>query len=416
MKILLASLNFWPELTGIGKFNGELAFWLARRGHEVKVIAAPPYYPQWRIQADYRKVWYSRECVDGVSIVRSPLWVPNDVTARSRLLHLFSFAASSSLPLLSQLRWRPDITLMTEPPIILAPTVLAAARLTGALSWLHVQDLEVDAAFDLGILGNRRLKSGILAAESKLMRSFDQVSTISAAMRNKLVSKGLESSSVSIWPNWVDVDAIRPMSDTNSLRTTLGIAEHEIVALYSGNMGAKQGVDCIVTLAKRLIQRRPDIRFLLCGAGAEFQHLRQLSEGVGNIIWIPLQPYDKLNALLSTADIHLLPQKDAAADLVMPSKLGGMFASGRCVLAMCNLGTELYAAVHERGRVVPPGDIEAFEQAVIDLADAPETRRQLGARGREYAVAELGMDSVLQRFEQQALSALKLRHGLVAGH
>ncbi|MBN2701505.1 MAG: hypothetical protein JXR29_08650 [Methylothermaceae bacterium] len=48
MKILMVGLNFAPELTGIGKYTGELAEWLADRGHAVRVVTAPPYYPAWR--------------------------------------------------------------------------------------------------------------------------------------------------------------------------------------------------------------------------------------------------------------------------------------------------------------------------------------------------------------------------------
>ena len=51
MKILLYGINFAPEPTGIGKYTGEMAAWLAAAGNEVRVIAAPPYYPAWSIAA-----------------------------------------------------------------------------------------------------------------------------------------------------------------------------------------------------------------------------------------------------------------------------------------------------------------------------------------------------------------------------
>ncbi len=49
MKILVYGINYWPELTGIGKYTGEMVEWLAAQGHEVRVITAPPYYPQWQV-------------------------------------------------------------------------------------------------------------------------------------------------------------------------------------------------------------------------------------------------------------------------------------------------------------------------------------------------------------------------------
>ena len=49
LKILLYGINFAPELTGIGKYTGEMAAWLAERGHAVRVVTAPPYYPDWKV-------------------------------------------------------------------------------------------------------------------------------------------------------------------------------------------------------------------------------------------------------------------------------------------------------------------------------------------------------------------------------
>src|SRR5215813_12228375 len=53
MRILIYSANFAPEPTGVGKYSGEMAAWLVDRGHEVRVVAAPPYYPDWKLDAHY---------------------------------------------------------------------------------------------------------------------------------------------------------------------------------------------------------------------------------------------------------------------------------------------------------------------------------------------------------------------------
>ena len=49
MKIVLVSMNFSPELTGVGKYSGEMADGLIARGHEVCVVCAPQYYPTWQL-------------------------------------------------------------------------------------------------------------------------------------------------------------------------------------------------------------------------------------------------------------------------------------------------------------------------------------------------------------------------------
>jgi colanic acid biosynthesis glycosyl transferase WcaI len=97
------------------------------------------------------------------------------------------------------------------------------------------------------------------------------------------------------------------------------------------------------------------------------------------------------------ADIHLLPQSEGAADLVLPSKLSGMLASGRPVLAACRSGTELESVVNKCGIVVQPQDAAGMAAAVCKLVDEPVLRAELGRCGRSYAEANLERDAVLGR-------------------
>jgi len=106
-KILIVGLNFHPEPTGIGKYTGELAAYLAKKGYEVRVITAPPYYPHWRVQSGYHAWKYHKETWQGIEIQRCPLWVPNRPTGFTRLIHLASFALFSLPALISQWWWKP---------------------------------------------------------------------------------------------------------------------------------------------------------------------------------------------------------------------------------------------------------------------------------------------------------------------
>jgi len=166
VKILLYGINFSPELVGIGKYTGEMAAWLASKGHEVRVVTAPPYYPEWKIGAEYAGKGYCREMLDEVQVLRCPLYVPSRATGLKRIVHLASFALSSMPVVLSQVRWRPDIIWVVEPALMCAPTAWLAARSCGAKAWLHVQDFEVDAAFALGLVRSKALKKVVQALES----------------------------------------------------------------------------------------------------------------------------------------------------------------------------------------------------------------------------------------------------------
>ena len=111
-KILIIGINFSPELTGIGKYTGELATSLFENNHEVHVVTAPPYYPYWQVQVGYKSWQYRQEIWQGIKTYRCPLWVPRRPSGWKRLLHLFSFALSSFPVMLSQIFWRPEHNFM----------------------------------------------------------------------------------------------------------------------------------------------------------------------------------------------------------------------------------------------------------------------------------------------------------------
>ncbi|RMD59058.1 colanic acid biosynthesis glycosyltransferase WcaI [Candidatus Parcubacteria bacterium] len=404
MRFLVVGINFHPELTGIGKYTGEMAAYLAAIGHEVRVVAGPPYYPWWQVQPPYRWWRYCRETWRGVEVWRSPLWVPRRVSGFKRVLHLASFALFSAPLVLAQVFWKPDVVMVVAPALSAAPIAWLVARLSGAKAWLHIQDFEVDAALELGILPGS-MAGWLRASERTLLRRFDVVSSISGRMCERLHLKGVEPERIVFFPNWVDTRAIHPLNHVSPLRKEWGIPEDTVVVLYSGNMGEKQGLEILVEAASRL-QAEPNLLFVLCGEGAARERLQTQAKGLRNVIFKPLQPAERLNDLLNLADIHVLPQRADAADLVMPSKLTGMLASGRAVVATAEPDTEVGRVVGQVGILVPPGDVEGLVQAIRDLAHDPRRRAALGARGRRYAEHHLDKQQVLDRIHD---TLVKLR-------
>ncbi|TKC91169.1 colanic acid biosynthesis glycosyltransferase WcaI [Trinickia terrae] len=398
MKILIYGLNYAPELTGIGKYTAEMAEALALLGHEVRVVCAPPYYPEWRVAPGHSAARYCTEVRRGVRIWRAPLWVPAQPSGATRMVHLASFALSSLPLLLRQALWRPEVVMTIAPALMCAPAAAALARVTGAKSWLHVQDFEVDAAFNLGLLRSERAARIAHAVERALMRRFDVVSSISARMVERAQRLGVETGRLFSLPNWVDTNVIYPLHGANGYRRELEIPDGNRVVLYSGNMGSKQGLELLAAAAARLVERT-DLSFVFCGNGATKAELMRRCEGLPNCRFLPVQPAERLNELLNLADIHVLPQRGDAADLVMPSKLTGMLASGGAIIAMARPGTELHAAVEGRGVVVEPENVEALAAAIAALAGDPLRRATLGAAARRYAEETLAPAAVFSRLD-----------------
>src|SRR5678816_3835000 len=99
MRILVHSIFYSPELTGVAKYTAEMCEWLVSQGHEVQVVAPPPHYPEWRLHAPYRQWRYASENIRGVLVRRCPLWLPRKPSGWGRVLYTLGFSLFSLPPL-----------------------------------------------------------------------------------------------------------------------------------------------------------------------------------------------------------------------------------------------------------------------------------------------------------------------------
>lgn len=403
MKILIYGINYAPELTGIGKYTGEMGAWLAKHDQEVEVITAHPYYPEWDIHASHKnKGWHTEE-IDGVQVYRCPLYVPKKVTSLTRILHEFSFVASSLIYWLRVFFGkRYDAVICLSPPFHLGVIPVLYSKLFNVPLWCHIQDLQIDMAKDLGMIKNKRFLDLMFKVESFILKNSTVVSTISEGMVRKVSQKKVLQSECVLFPNWVDGDFVKPLPRSQSLRTELGLAESDKVILYSGSLGEKQGLEIIIEAA-RSFAARPDVKFLIFGSGGGKDKLIALAQNYGltNISFYPLQPYAKLSALLATADIHLVLQKKSASDLVLPSKLTGILSAGGCALVSAVPGTTLYDIIseHQMGILIEPESVEALKTAIEAGITADLTPFRKNAR--RYAETYLDKETTLNTFLKQ---------------
>jgi colanic acid biosynthesis glycosyl transferase WcaI len=168
------------------------------------------------------------------------------------------------------------------------------------------------------------------------------------------------------------------------------------VALYHGNMGSKQGLELLLDAAC-LLKSRPEIQFVLCGEGPKKNDLVKYAQCLPNVRFLDLQLEDKLNELVNMADVHLLPQLANAADLVMPSKLTTMLASGIPVIAGANPGTQISQILYKIGMPIPPENATALAEALEKLFENPSLRHKLGNLGRSYACQYLDKEIILSK-------------------
>lgn len=408
MRILIWGINYAPEYTGIGKYTGEMAEWLAVQGFEVRVVTAPPHYPAWRVDKGYRGWTYRIETRQGVRVWRCPVWVPAQPTACKRLWYYASFLLSSLPVVFLQWFWRPHVVMTIEPPFFCSSPAWLFGLFSRAKTWLHIQDFEIDAAFGLNLLTSPWMRLGVLKMESWIMRCFDRVSTISPGMMRRLWGKRVPKEKCFLFPNWVNTTKTSPNPLLGqTYRRRRGITDDTFVALYAGNMGRKQGLEIVLRAAQILV---PDKRvlFWLSGAGSVRSTLESKAKEkeLGNVQFLPLMAEEEFLAVLAAADLHLVIQKKGVDGAVMPSKLGPIFSMGGRALLTTDETSELWQLVSEHPGLAlcsEPENPEALARAIAEAASVG-TRNHPNETARQYAEKFLATDRVLGNFRDELLN------------
>ncbi len=203
MHFVFLGINYWPDETGIAPFTTGRCEYLAGRGHQVTMLTGFPYYPAWRVPENYRGRFFCEEERNGVTILRSWLYVPERVNSMRRILHEASFIASSMLAAMTRRAVRrPDVLLVTTPPLALSLSAILLSRWWKIPFIQHVPDLQPDAAVDLGMLREGRLTDALYGLERMGYRKAALVSTLTEAMRDKIISKRIAAEKVVLFSDW----------------------------------------------------------------------------------------------------------------------------------------------------------------------------------------------------------------------
>jgi colanic acid biosynthesis glycosyl transferase WcaI len=401
MRLLIYGINYYPELIGIGKYTAEMCEWLAARGHQIEVITAMPYYPEWKTHKDYKGKFWQTEMIKGVKVHRCPIYVPENVNGKTRIIHDFSFLLSSSFFWISCFFKSYDAVITIYPPLISGFFPMLYKTLRRRPVIFHIQDLQVDAAKELGIIKSRSLINILERTEKIWFKHSTYVSSISAGMRERILKKGVPAEKYFSLPNWVDTDIIKPQQKDTAYMKELGFGEDDKIILYSGSMGEKQGLETILHVASSFTERK-DIFFVLAGEGMMKEKLSKeaAEKGLHNIKFLKLQPNHKLSAFLNLADIHLILQKKVASDLVMPSKLTGILAAGGLAIVTAEEKSNLYKMLNEghAAILIEPENETLLTRTIQENID--NQNFEIRSNARKFAEENISVHSILLRLEK----------------
>jgi colanic acid biosynthesis glycosyl transferase WcaI len=394
MRILHLGINYWPDETGIAPFATGRCEYLAACGHDVVACVGLPYYPRWRVPPSYKFLPFPNEQRSNVKIARSWMYVPQRPTSPRRILHEISFVCSSLLR--AAVLSRPDLIFITSPPLALGATGAVLSRLWGVPYVFHVADLQPDAAVDLGMLDDGLFVRTLYRLEMLAYRYAALVSTLTEAMREKIIAKGIAPEKVALFSDWIDPALFTVAVPQQS-------SQKPYVVAHFGNMGVKQGLGVMIDAAAQS-HENDDVVYRLVGDGAARRNLEDRSRKLRlhNVEFLPLQPRDRFLDLLSASDVCLVTQQENVADIVFPSKVITLLAAARPLIASVGAGSEVARVVVDShaGLIVPPGDPHALRCAVDRLRAQPHLALEMGQAGRAYALKRWQREAVLSSMEK----------------
>ena len=397
-KITIVGINFWPEDTAIGLYTYQLANFYREQGLEVNVITGFPYYPEWKINSEYRsKKTYYEESINGIKIYRFKQYVPKKPIFFKRILHLLHFTLGSFINLFKIKKT--DVVLCVVPFIGCVLIGKFLAKLKGAKLWVHIQDFEFDAVRDSNLVDEKTDKNIIFRilfyVESKLLNSADLLSTISFSMLKKLKGKTKIKIEKKLLPNWVDQNFIVP--EGHKKHSYLKSDKFKI--LYSGNIGEKQDWDFFIKFAKEL-DKEKDIQIIVVGNGSKRYWLEEKLLDLENIWFYNPVAYSELSDLLCSADLHILFQKVNLIDTVMPSKILAMMASKRPSLITGSLKSEVAKVIIESkgGKFFETNTTTDVLNYVYELKSNKKLINNYGENSRSYIVEKFSKNQILNQF------------------
>ena len=411
MKLAVLCPHFAPDLAPTGEVISRIVHELARRGHELHVVTALPWYLHHAVEPEWRGRLVRTERTEWGSITRVH---PFPTDKRSIPQRAIGFAAFSALAGLAGLRGgRVDGVLAMSPPLTMGLTGWAMSVSRRGPLVFNVQDVFPDAAIEVGAITN----ASVIALARRLERvSYHRaaaVTVLSDDLRDNLVRKVKPSrrGTIRVIPNFVDTVAVTPGDRMTAYRRQLGIGD-ETVVLYAGNVGFSQSLDLVLAAAERH-RHDPGTVFLINGGGSAKLELEATvaQRGLGNVRFAPYQPKERLAEVLATGDIHLVPLKAGLAQASVPSKTYSILAAGRPVLASVDPGTEVARVVDAAGAgvAVAPDDPDAFCAALDRLLADPEGSRAMGARGRSFVERWASPAAVAVAYEELFAELLRAR-------
>lgn len=402
MRILLQIIQFPPDVNSTGLLMAHVCEGLMRHGHEVEVITTFPHYENFRRWEEHKGKLMQRETYRGMKVLRLYVYARGRKTMAGRLLSYLTFNfLATAIRFLS--RSPVDVVLCTNGSFFTGVSAYLGGLLKGSPFVYNIQDLYPQVAVESRQLRNKLAIAALDRIADLMYRKAAHISVITPAFRDHLTARGVPADKISVIPNFVDTNFIRPLPKVNEFSVANDLHDKFVVA-HAGNVGHVYDLETMLEVGRHLEPSHPDIVFLIVGDGVAKAELevKARETGVSNVRFLPFQPVEALPLLRAAADVQVALYKHGSAAYSMPSKVYEIMASGRPLLASADRGTDLEELVRSTGcgLCVEPEDPDKLAEALLTLYRDPSLRLNMGERGRRTAEQHYSSEAVVAAYNR----------------
>ena len=404
MRILIISQWFTPEpnLKSLG-----FAKALEERGHRVQVLTGFPNYPGGKVYPGYRIRFFQREIMEGISVLRVPLYPSHDTSALRRIWNYVSFALSASVfGLLSVAK--ADVIYAYHPPATIALPALLIGKLRGIPVVYDVQDLWPDTLRATQMIRNSTILNLVNRWCQMTYRRSKKVVVLSPGFKESLVQRGVPAEKIEVIYNWTLEDTIMRAKRNEALACELGMAG-KFNIVFAGTMGKAQGLETVINAAEKVQHKVPHVQIVLAGSGVECETLKRMTreKGLSNVLFLPWRPVSEIAEVLNLADVLLVHlRKDPLFRITIPSKIQTYLAIGRPILAGVEGDAADLVLRAGAGFAYDPSSADMLAEVIEQIAGTPgSVLNEMGERGFQFYQNEMSFAEGVDRFERVFLEA-----------
>jgi glycosyltransferase involved in cell wall biosynthesis len=370
---------------------------LIKHGINVRVVTGMPNYPIGIIHEGYRGKWFASEEIDGVQVSRVWLYPATGRNPFKRLLNYLTFTLTATLFVLFRMK-KIDVLFVESQPISLGVLGLLMKWFRGVPYVYNIPDLQTDVAGQLGFIGARFLLRIAVGMENLFMRQSWTVSTVTHRFIDYYVDRGIPRRQISFLPNGADTDILKPQAMDEAYACKMGVQGKKVFT-YAGTHAYYHGLEVLIETAK-LLSHRDDIVLLLVGEGPVRQKLKDMTKEyeLNNVVF-QNSPFKEMTQLMSISYASLVVMKDIpAAEKMRLSKTFPPLACGVPVIYSGRGESSEMVSKHHCGLVVPPESPADLASAIVELADNPEVRNEMGRQGAELVQRELSWSAIISNW------------------